>query len=293
LRKKSNQLDIMDMLTPNHKTRVPVGVYTRRYLIEYAKRGQDYVPVYVPFVDHRAIQFIARIATERIFDLYDCIFLITGQRRTGKSTLALQIAQGIDKNFSADDVVFRLEEFHQRLNQHVYANPQMGVFPQIELDEAGFDLFAQEWQHSPQRDVVKTLEVIGAKRICLYFLAPHREKLNRGVREEMCYIWIDTNPNPKLGPGRGYAELRIGQVNKWHQEQRWKPQCAFFFDELVGPLWDQYSQKKTDFIGAVSRMNVQNGTESLAESVTGLDRNVVNSTAFGPNIRQIASKNRF
>lgn len=283
----------MDMLTPIHKTRVPVGVYTPKFLIEYAKRGQDYVPVYVPFVDNRAIRFIAQIAIERIFELYDCIFLITGQRRTGKSTLALQIAQTIDKDFCAKDVVFRLDEFHRRLDEHPYANPLTGILPQIQLDEAGFDLFAQEWQHSPQREVVKTLEVIGAKRICLYFIAPHREKLNRGVREEMCYIWIDTNPNPKLGSDRGYAELRIGQVNKWRQEQRWKPQCAFFFDELTGPLWDQYSQRKVDFISTVSKLNVQNDTEASIEAITEIARKPVNSTLFESRSRQITSKSRF
>ena len=66
-----------------------VGIVADRYPMGKYKGSTKYVPVY----DERAIEYVAGLIRERVQDKFDCVILITGERRTGKSTLSIQLAK--------------------------------------------------------------------------------------------------------------------------------------------------------------------------------------------------------
>lgn len=237
-------VELIDLLTPKDKERVPVGRVSNRWPIEKIDGHWKYAHLY----DDRAINYVARLGEERVKHKFDCIFMITGERRTGKSTLASLIARAINAQFPVDNIIFRLEDFYESMGNAPSADPSSRTFPQIILDESGFDFYAKEWNQSLQRDGVKILEVVGKKRLILYFLVPHGRKLNSDIREEMAHIWINTDPPKYLHEDRGYAVVRTGSRDIYRQRIWWFPSFAFFFPELKGEFWNAYESKKDSFI---------------------------------------------
>lgn len=227
-----------------------VGVLIPRWKVGISKKGD----ICVPFLDERVIDHIANIIVEHVSDGFDSIIMITGRRRTGKSTLGLQIAKKVSPSFGVDNVSFRVEDFSDILNKNPYADVANGVFPQAFLDEAGHGLYSKEWMAVWQRNLVKCLEVIGMKNQVCYFILPHMRKLTGDVRDEMAHIWIDVDT--KYKHKRGYAELYLGHRNKFEQSIWWTPKCAFKFNDLKDEFWMKYETKKRAFVDEVAAENI-------------------------------------
>jgi hypothetical protein len=221
-----------------------VGIVADRYPMGKYKGSTKYVPVY----DERAIEYVAGLIRERVQDKFDCVILITGERRTGKSTLSIQLAKAVSKMFDIRHLAFRLEDFNRVIAENPYADPSKGIYPQVNLDESGFDLFSQNWMDRMQRNLVRKFEVIGAKCQVVYLVLPHRMLLNRGLREGMAHFWINVTTFESM---RGLAELREAQGSIWQLEAYWRPLCAFTFKPEAGPMWDEYTKRKFAFIDEV------------------------------------------
>jgi hypothetical protein len=242
-------IETYDLLTPRYKTRIPVGLYAEKWKVESIK-GR---PLYSRLTDKRALDYLAQVARERVKAKKDCIFMITGERRTGKSTLAIEIAKRIDPTFKVENICYRLSDWYKALAGAPKADPIAGVYPQIILDEAGIDFYAKQWNREWQHDGVQVLEIVGIKNLVLYFLVPHEGKLTTDIRGEMCHIWINTDPDPRLEIERGYAVARHGKRDIYKQKIWWLPNLAFFFPEVDGGFWEKYSVKKDTFTEAIIR----------------------------------------
>jgi hypothetical protein len=251
---------------------VPVTVKQEAFPMGVDNQGN---PIYCPFLSEGGVRYIAAVIKERLADKYDAILMITGQPRRGKSTLAMQIALEVDRQFKLDKVAFRANEFTEILNKNPYADLTQGVIPQGILDESGFDLFSQDWMMREQKELVKTLAVIGLKNQVLYFVLPHRDDLNRSIRETRIAIWIDTDIRLDIPIfERGYAELRVGMPNKFKREQWWQPRCAFYFGELTGQLWDDYIVRKKAFIDRAVSEETQPSSSTI-ERLTAARNNLM------------------
>jgi len=181
---------------------------------------------------------------------FDTIVMATGERRTGKTTVCAQLARAIDANFAVSHMTFRVVDFNKVLNDNPYADPKKGVYPQVVLDEAGFDLFSQNWMEKVQRNMVKKFEVIGIKKQIVYLVLPHRDMLNKKLREGMAQFWLNTETYKGQ---RGLVEVRRGVPNKWQLDRYWAAECAFTFDDLDGdPWWAEYTLKKRTFVDEVA-----------------------------------------
>lgn len=233
-------------LTTENGQEIPVGVIAPRIPIWTDKRGKKYIP----FLDDSAIDFIVAQIVELIQDKFDCIVMISGARRKGKSTLGIQIARKVCEKFTVDDIAFRLEDFSTILEKNPYADPVNGVLPQAFLDEAGVGLYSKEWMAIWQRNLVKCLEVIGIKRQICYFILPHAKKLTGDIRDEMASLWIDVDT--KYKHERGYAELYTGVRDKFKQSIFWKPKFAFKFQPLEDEFWAAYELKKKMFVDEIA-----------------------------------------
>jgi hypothetical protein len=235
---------------------IEVGVLAPRIAVRSDKKGH----IFVPFLDERVIDYIAALILEMIEDGFDCIVMITGRRRTGKSTLGAQIARKVDPAFSVKNVAFRIEAFSDVLNENPYADVGKGIIPQALYDEAGHGLYSKEWMSLWVRNLVKCLEVIGMKQEICYFILPHMKKLTGDIRDEMCHIWIDVDT--KYKHERGYAELFMGNRNKFEQSIWWNPKCAFKFNEMTDPWWIEYQDKKRGFVNEIAAEKLTNTNQS-------------------------------
>jgi len=225
--------------------RITVGVVSDGYQIGRGKRSKQIVNVY----DERFLDYIAALVRHRPKTGWDCNILLTGPRRAGKSTLGIQIGRKVDpRHFTIKQVAFRIEEFNSILKENPYADPENGIYPQAQLDEAGFDLFSQNWMETVQRNIVRRFEVIGAKRQTVELVLPHRMLLNRSFREGMVHYWINVRAFEGM---RGFAEFREGVENVWKLDMFWKPICAFTFKSIDDDFWRAYVKKKEAFIEEV------------------------------------------
>ena len=269
-------------LKTENGTEVEVGVLAPKIVVRSDKRGH----IYVPFLDERTINYIAALIIEMVRDGFDCIVMITGRRRTGKSTLGLQIARTVDADFGLPCVSFRVEDFLEILNNNPYADPSKGLFPQAFLDEAGHGLYSKEWMSIWQRNLVKCLQIIGMKNQVCYFILPHMRKLTGDIRDEMAHIWIDVDT--KYKHERGYAELYMGSRNKFEQSIWWKPKCAFKFNDLHDEFWLGYEEKKKAFVNEIAAEKISSShntkdAERLSRVLSGLHED-------GLSLRDLSAK---
>lgn len=275
-------MDKTYLLTENGRE-VEVGVLAPRMRVRTDNaRGHSYVP----FLDERTIDYIAALVVEMVEDEFDCIIMITGRRRTGKSTLGLQIARKIDPSFGLDSVSFRVEDFSSVLDHNPYADPAKGIFPQAFLDEAGHGLYSKEWMAVWQRNLVKCLEVIGIKNQICWFILPHARKLTGDIRDEMCHIWIDVDT--KYKHERGYAELYMGSRDKFKQSIWWNPKCAFKFNNVRDDFMTNYTAKKVGFVNEVAAEKI--GVKHGMKGDENLGRVLSQMHEDGLSIRDIEAK---
>jgi len=237
-----------------------VGLIQAEYKMGYAS-GK---PLVVPIYDDRYRHVLADNLTERVRNEFDSIVMATGERRTGKTTVCAQLARTIDANFSVSHMTFRVVDFNKVLNDNPYADPKNGIYPQVVLDEAGFDLFSQNWMEKVQRNMVKKFEVIGIKKQIVYLVLPHRDMLNKKLREGMAQFWLNTETHKGR---RGLVEVRRGVPNKWQLDRYWAAECAFTFNDLDGiPWWDEYTLKKRTFVDEVASEVQADDEHSLAKT---------------------------
>jgi len=245
-----------DMMVENSEWEekyLPVGediVLVKQYEEDY-KIGYN-PPILVPIYDESFMEYLAKLWQYRIERKWSVDVLITGDRRVGKSTLAHILASKLYRDFSADNVAFTLEDFQDILRNNPTGGN--GTYPVAILDEAGFDLFAQDWADRVQKSMVKTFEVIGAKYQTIFLLAPSPSLINRGFRKLTSY-WIYL-PSEKMT--RGVAEFYEAKIDKYDGSIYYDPQCAFLFKPIdeqhnshLLPIWQEYERRKMNFISMV------------------------------------------
>jgi len=263
---------------------VRVGVIAKNAPIRTDRHGT----ICVSFIDARVIDFIAAQVKELIGDGFDCIIMITGRRRIGKSNLAIQIARKVDEKFSIDSVAFHIDDFRNLVNTNPHADPKAGLFPQVLYDEAGFGLFSKDWMHEWVKEAGKCLQVVGKKQNIIYFILPHAKKLVGDIRDEMAYFWIDLDF--KYKHERGYGEIYTGLRDKFKQLIWWVPKCCFKFDELADDFWVEYEKRKDAFIDAVAAGKYDAKSSTTNKDSERLGRAIIRLQKVGIGIDELTSE---
>jgi hypothetical protein len=219
---------------------VSVGMVAEEFDIGSSKRSKQVVPIY----DNRIHRYIAEKCKERVKNGFHNFILISGPRRTGKTTNACEIARILNPGLPVDNVAFRLEDFRNLLGTMPPTDVSKDYYSVAVLDEGGFALYNKDWQQRAIKEMGKVMQVIGKKLQTVIICLPHRNLLVGDIREAMDF-WICTSV---LDGQRGFAELREGCYNKWKLNLYWKPLCGFLFDELDDDWWHEYEMKKDTFI---------------------------------------------
>jgi len=234
------------MLTPG-KRRVPVSIISSKHPVRGVVRES-----YVSLLDESGVRFLAECIKERIDHNRDCPILVTGDRGIGKSTVKIKTAKTIDPKFDIGQIAFRLEEFEKIFQSNPYGDGKKGVYPQIDMDEAGHALYGPEWLAREQRTIAKQLIISRIKRQIIWMAVPKRMQFNNQLRN-MAAIWVHVSEPQEFV--QGYALVRMAPAHlqsEWHSDKYWEPKFAFIFTAETGDLWERYEAKKIAFVNEVT-----------------------------------------
>ena len=198
--------------------------------------GGDYGPEY--------IKILAGYIRQRKKKHFDNLIQLTGDERAGKSTMAQLLARELEPGFPLSRIVFKIKDF----NEAIQTAPNGSV---IIFDEAGFDLFNQEWWAKFQKNLVKKMLVIGIKELIVILALPHRMDLTAKLRDRRVKYWINVFTKGDEYE-RGFATFRKAVGNEWYSEIYWEGLAAFRFNKIEGPEWDEYQAMKWKFVNEVA-----------------------------------------
>lgn len=226
--------------------RFTVGVLQEDYLI-----GREHgVPMVCQLYDDRCIHYAVDLLQERPRHKFATNVMIAGEPRTGKSTLGISMARLIDHGFSPDKVAFTLEDFTRIFSANPYADPKLGVFPQVIADESGFSMYSQNFMDREQRNLNRMFQVTPVMNQISYFILPHKDFLNKNLRDTMVQYWFQTVVHNGL---RGVVKMRQAQHSEFVKDVYWQPVCAFTFSAMDRDAWwTDYFKRKVEFVNRVA-----------------------------------------
>lgn len=188
-------------------------------------------------MDPEAQNFFANVRLD-LRNGWDRIFLGTGKRGVGKSTLFIQMCKLIDYGFTFDRLAFAPDEIHPIL-------ASMNLYEAMLMDEGAEILGRQDWMTQVSKDLTK--QIVGDRYLHSFrgVLAPTIYHFNQQLIE-MADYWIRVDsPDNRL---RGFAEVRL-----MHEPDYVKKKIPFApaiydleFDDLPKEIAIGYQAVKTE-----------------------------------------------
>jgi len=233
--------------TPGGKS-VPVNVIDPDYVVKTNFEDMGQRSTVVPLIDHSGVGFVSNVLMERIQRNRDCPVLLTGDPGIGKSTLALELALGVNPQFGIESIAFWLEDFTRIYKENPFADPSKNLYPQIMLDEAGYALFGYNWMDRMQIEVAKLLIISRIKRQIIYMAVPKRGQLNVQARDRP-FMWIHVFEPHEYEQGAAKVYMAPPEKqSEFYPTKYWEPKLVFTFKELKGEIWEKYEEKKIEFV---------------------------------------------
>lgn len=184
----------------------------------------------------------------------NCLVIITGDVRQGKSTLAKRLAAKLDDEFSAENVAFSGKQLRETA---VHAAPHSVVY----MDEAVDGGFSRDAMARANKHLNKFFIVWGERNLIGFILIPHLKDLDSGLaRRAHWMIHV---------PYRGKAIVYRPYRGQFKGDTFWGPEGGLFsfpfdaIDAKADEVWAEILRRK-------SRM-VQRVGESHDGSVDGPD----------------------
>lgn len=229
---------------------MPVRVIDPEYQVKMFSDGFGSRSHTVPLCDESGIEFLARTIKERIDNKRDCPILLTGDPGIGKSTVGIKLARKIDSDFKLDNIAFRIEDFGRIFNENAFGGGSK--YPQILLDEAGHALFGQQWMDREQQEVAKMLIIGRIKRQIIYMAVPRPGQLNSQARDRP-FMWIHVFEPHEYEQGAAKVYLAPPELqSEFYVSKYWECKLVFTFKELEGQFWDNYEQRKIQFVQEIT-----------------------------------------
>jgi hypothetical protein len=187
----------------------------------------------------------------RLRDDWDQIILITGDERTGKSTLAFQLAHALDPTFTLHRCVFQAHDLIEVANR---LNPMQLVW----LDEAIKGGMNRDAMSKPNRELVRYFTVAGERNLCYLILWPNKDWLDSHLRDHRAHWWLHVE---QRGQARLFWPDKRGafQNKPYWVDVLGRP---IPFDAVDGEAWQLYLAHKKRFVNETGR---EYGTASEAQ----------------------------
>lgn len=123
---------------------------------------------------------------------WDCVILIDGPERSGKSTLGMTIATYLYPDFSIKNIVRGLEDAAKRVDEA----PNRSV---LFIDEGSLVFNTKDAMTKAQKQLMKIMDVVGQKNMLFIIVLPSFFDLNKtiAVRRSkfLLHVYVDKNLN--------------------------------------------------------------------------------------------------
>ena len=139
------------------------------------------------------------------------------------------------------------------------------------MDEAGYDLFNQEWWSRFQIELNKKLMVIAKQCLTLIMVLPHRKDINAKIRDRRVTYWIEVKVRG-AEMKRGFLVWREGVHNEWEQDPFWNALGACTFSGSKDDFWCSYESKKDEFISEVNKGEYGTRSDSSSTRLSDKER---------------------
>jgi len=196
----------------------------------------------------------------RVHTQNNCLLIVVGETGTGKSALALSLAQHFDSYFSAKRIAFTAREFLDLLP----IVPNKGW---IVWDEVGVYLSHRRWQSEANIQIMQVLQSFRYKLINVIFTLPSAVYMDV-VARTMCHYLLVMN---KRGVATVYRILKPTYAGS-----PWTKRRGGLYSEMpTAMLWDEFERLRDEHQDALyeqsrkmSEARVEHEKEKLEKTLT-------------------------
>ncbi|RLF51737.1 MAG: hypothetical protein DRN11_02255 [Thermoplasmata archaeon] len=221
-------------------------------------------------VDSNLRKFCKYIARVRKQD-EDFVMLVSGQTRSGKSTLAIEIAMLIDPNFDIEkNILFDIKELGKRIFD------EKGK--EYILDESIFDAFSRDAMSSMNKWLIKVLTACAERNHIIIMIIPKVKWLDKPVRERISFMFYTIKQYTPQGIQRGiYKAYDWTDFNPFEDIEYPKYAWMGKFAQLPPPLYAKYSNLK---LAKVRERLIDDENPLQFMSKTAIARAILNDPRF-------------
>lgn len=175
--------------------------------------------------------------------------VIDGKEGTGKSTLAIKIAQTIDEQFTMEKVNLDFFQFHSQIT---YGPRKQAII----YDEASTGLLGRTSMTKIATTLIKTLQVSRAKNLFMLLCIPNFFMIDSYIRNHRvdALIHIDQRGSYWFYDEHKVKDLLDKGLKNYNFKQVKPTYMGYFTKDLPYPLkWEDYEAKKHDHMDQILR----------------------------------------
>ncbi|HEC76044.1 MAG TPA: hypothetical protein ENI33_02150 [Thermoplasmatales archaeon] len=202
----------------------------------------------------------------------DFIMLVTGQTRSGKSTLAIEIALHIDITFEMEkQILFDMKD----LGRKIYEDKGKVYI----LDEAIFDAFNREAMSMMNRWLIKIFTVCAERNHVILMLIPKVKWLDKPVKERISFMFYTIKQYTPQGVMRGiYKAYDWTDFNPFEDTEYPRYAWTGKFSRLPPTFYAKYSDLKLENVK--KRLDIESKNPLQFMSKTAIARAILQDPRF-------------
>lgn len=184
---------------------------------------------------------------------WDCVILIDGKERSGKSTLGITLATYLsDNKFTNKDICAGMQDAAQKIRDAADGDILM-------MDEGSLVFSSKDTMSRNQKSLMKILDVVGQKHLTLIVILPSFFDLNRAIAIRrsrfLLHVYTDNDMNRGRFSYFGESEkAKLYEIGRKNFGSYNKPDACFIgkFSNYVPPFYEEYLKiKKESLIQAL------------------------------------------
>lgn len=141
---------------------------------------------------------------------FDCMFIVDGEERSGKSTFALTMATYLFPDMCANNMAIDAEDAIKKLSTMPKGSP-------IIIDEGSLMFGSKDTMTREQKHIIKILNVIGQKNLIFMICLPSFFSLNDYVAADRSRFLVHVYTDNNLNRGQ-YCYWGKGKLKKLYRE---------------------------------------------------------------------------
>lgn len=190
---------------------------------------------------HNLEHYIKNVREHIVTKDKDHVVIIEGSERIGKSSLAIQICQAFDKNFTLENIAWDSPQ----LKKLVYGLPKHSA---ILADEGVSMFFSRESMRAENRDAVRLLSIMGERNNLLAICVTRLNMMDKYITEGRISTLVRIT---KRGRYKFYSPKKIKTLSYNKTMRKWKYPAANYAESYTLPedkeFWKAYKKLKVEY----------------------------------------------